>query len=213
MFSFNINRILFFVFSALLSMLEIGLARMAHRMTVGYSGFGNFRADPGLARLSAAMFIVYLIMAMLRGYLAWRRTQDSDGPKWILGAYVFCLISYAVLIANQVLHYDFGIAHLAAREHIVSMALIGLWFLILIRPTSDRSTAAPTDFDASGNSKKFEASAQLSQISSELSAHAGTLPVNGNAGQVSRRLGNIQNGARGQTGRPSSSGFGKRGLR
>jgi uncharacterized membrane protein len=113
MFKSNIGRRSFFIYSALVTVLEFGFVVAC---IAGITGFEKLiGSKPGPEReavawdfLGVSVLGVLVFAAILRGNLAWRRTKDSQGSKWLVWQYVVFSLFYAFVYAGALLTCDFN---------------------------------------------------------------------------------------------------------
>jgi hypothetical protein len=133
MFSSDIGRGRFFIYSALTQVFEILLVALAMSMTMGIFAFTASKPGPGREMLVTAVLAVLVMFVIIRGNLAWRRTRDAQGPKWILVTYIVLSLLFALLQCGLMLVYDFGDPE--SSESGLGMAGLGitaLWWVIMM---------------------------------------------------------------------------------
>ena len=196
MFTSAIGRGRFFAYSTVLFIAEAVAAILCIMGTMGIAGLAE--STPGLSRepLSLAILIVSIVFVVLRANLAWRRTRDAQGSKWILGMYVVFSAMFALLQAATFLVYDFGGDDSSLGLDLLGLALIGIWLRILVAPS----------IGGSWDSDSFAASveADFNPRHSNADGRQASPP----AAQAVAAVPTARSVAKGQRG----GGFGRRGL-
>ncbi|RUU06860.1 hypothetical protein EOD23_12200 [Mesorhizobium sp. USDA-HM6] len=191
MFTSNIGRLRFFFYSLGLFMAEAVAIVLCIAVTIGFAGLINSMPGPSRQGLAGAALIVSLIFVALRGNIAWRRSRDANGPKWILWSYIVFSAIYAVLQAGTLLVIDFGNPDSAPGGlNLLGLSLFGLWATILwAKPV------AGSDIDELTSVFDFDGSVPPTVADRTASAPRSAAPA-----------------APQPFGRPRPAGFGKRGL-
>ncbi|CDX11822.1 conserved membrane hypothetical protein [Mesorhizobium sp. ORS 3324] len=132
MFTSNIGRLRFFFYSLGLFMAEAMAIVLCIAGTIGFAGLINSIPGPSRQGLAGAALVVSLIFVAARGNIAWRRSCDANGARWILWTYiVFCAI-YAFLQAGTLLVIDFGNPEsVPSGLNLLGLSIFGLWATIL----------------------------------------------------------------------------------
>ena len=202
MFTSNIGRMRFFLYSLGLFLAEVVAIVICIAGTIGFAGLIN--SMPGSSRqgLAAAALVVSLIFVALRGNIAWRRSRDANGARWIVWGYIVLSAFYAFLQVGTLLVIDFGNPESAPGGlNLLGLSIFGLWCTILwAKPVAGSNVdelISTFDFDgplpASSGSGRMAASASVQAPRATASAARST--------PVPQPLG-----------RPRPAGFGKRGL-
>ncbi|MDX8496423.1 hypothetical protein RFN29_33420 [Mesorhizobium sp. VK22B] len=168
-------------------------------VTIGFAGLINSMPGPSRQGLAGAALIVSLIFVVLRGNIAWRRSRDANGPKWILWAYIVFSAIYAFLEAGTLLVIDFGNPESAPSGlNLLGLSLFGLWATILwAKPVAGSDIDVLTSvFDFDGSVPPTVADRTAAAASAPRSAAPAARP----------------SPAPQPFGRPRPAGFGKRGL-
>ncbi len=132
MFTSNIGRPRFFFYSLSLFIAEAVAIVLCIAVTIGFAGLINSMPGPSRQGLAGAALVVSLIFVALRGNIAWRRSQDANGHKWILWSYIVFSGIYAFLQAGTLLVIDFGNPESAPGGlNLLGLAIFGLWCTIL----------------------------------------------------------------------------------
>ena len=107
--------------------------------TTGIKGLAD--SPPGSSRepLALAILVVSVVLLLARSNIAWRRSRDAEGSKWILGMYVVFSAFFALLQAATFLVYDFNGDNSNFGLNLLGLVIIGLWFRILLAPSSGAS--------------------------------------------------------------------------
>ncbi|AZO30035.1 MULTISPECIES: hypothetical protein [unclassified Mesorhizobium] len=199
MFTSNIGRLRFFFYSLGLFMAEAVAIMLCIAVTIGFAGLINSMPGPSRQGLAGAALIVSLIFVVLRGNIAWRRSRDANGPKWILWAYIVFSAIYAFLQAGTLLVIDFGNPESAPSGlNLLGLSLFGLWATILwAKPV------AGSDIDELTSVFDFDGS--VLPTATDRTAAAASAPHS--AAPAARPSPAPQ-----PFGRPRPAGFGKRGL-
>jgi uncharacterized membrane protein YhaH (DUF805 family) len=208
MFNSNIGRLRFFFYSAALMVAEIVAIVLCIAWTIGFMGLVN--STPGSSRqgLAAAILVVSLLLVLLRGNFAWRRSRDAQGSGWIVWSYIVFSVIYAVLQAGTLLIIDFNDPDkLSGGLNLLGLSILGLWAAILwAKPSGDdiKELASFFDFDDPGP-------APIGAMKPKLYPS----PAADVAAQASASAARIASAVRPTgpgIGRQRSGGFGKRGL-
>ncbi|KUM28112.1 hypothetical protein AU467_12945 [Mesorhizobium loti] len=199
MFTSNIGRLRFFFYSFGLFMAEAVAIVLCIAVTIGFAGLINSMPGPSRQGLAGAALIVSLIFVALRGNIAWRRSRDANGAKWILWTYIVFSAIYALLQAGTLLVIDFGNPESAPSGlNLLGLSLLGLWATILwARPVAGSDIDELTSvFDFDGSVPPTIADRTATVASTPRSAAPAARP----------------SPAPQPFGRPRPAGFGKRGL-
>jgi hypothetical protein len=210
MFTSRLGRLRFFFYSAASLVAETVAIVLCIAGTTGFMGLVN--STPGSSRqgLAASVLVVSLMIVLLRGNFAWRRSRDAQGAKWILWSYIVFSAIYAVLQAGTLLVIDFDDPDkLSSGLNLLGLSIIGLWSTILVaKPAGGdiKELTSVFDFDDAG------APAPPTNMKPRLYAS----PAAGTTAQASASATRIAPAPSRPTlpgnGRPRPGGFGKRGL-
>jgi uncharacterized membrane protein YhaH (DUF805 family) len=144
-FTSNIGRGRFFVYSAVILAVEIVLVVGCVFATMGLAGLANSKPGSSREGLALAIFIVTMIVVVARSNIAWRRSRDAGLPKWLPGSYILFSIFFAALQALTVLVYDFnGDNNSNFGLSLLGFAILGLWSTL----QGTRSAGGGVDPDA-----------------------------------------------------------------
>lgn len=199
MFTSNIGRLRFFFYSLGLFIAEAAAIVLCIAVTIGFAGLINSMPGPSRQGLAGAALIVSLLFVALRGNIAWRRSRDANGAKWILWAYIVFSAIYAFLQAGALLVIDFGNPESTPSGlNLLGLSIFGLWCTILwAKPVAGSNISELTDvFD-------FDGSVPVPARTGHTAASAPAAP---------RAAAPTARPAPQPFGRPRPAGFGKRGL-
>jgi uncharacterized membrane protein YhaH (DUF805 family) len=178
MFTSPLGRGRFFVYSAALLIAEAIAAVLCIMGTLGIKGLAD--SPPGSSRepLALAILVVSVVLFLARSNIAWRRSRDAEGSKWILAMYVVFSAFFALLQAATFLIYDFNGDNSNLGLNLLGLVIIGLWFRILLAPSAGGSWdagsfAATVDAEVKarrGGADDRVAAATLSQASATLAS-------------------------------------------
>jgi uncharacterized membrane protein YhaH (DUF805 family) len=199
MFSSPIGRGRYFVYSAALVVAEIIAVVLCVMATTGFKGLAESPPGPSRQGLALAVLIVSIILLVVRSNIAWRRSRDAEGSKWILGMYIVFSTFFAVLQSATLLVYKFDGDNSNVGLNILGLVLLGLWFRLLLAP----STGGPWDAAGFAASADAEVKARRATTSDR---GAPAMPSQAPAVRSSAPVASpVASGRR-------SGGFGKRGL-
>lgn len=199
MFASPLGRLRFFAYSAALLVAEAFTTVLCIMGTMGIKGLAESRPGPSREPLALAILIVSIILLLARSNIAWRRSRDAEGSKWILGMYIVFSAFFALLQAATFLVYDFNGDNSNIGLNLLGLVLIGLWFKILLSPSSGGS------WDAGGFAAKVDAEVKARRGGTDDRMAAAT------PSPAPARLGSGPTAPTVASGR-RSGGFGKRGL-
>ena len=132
MFTSNIGRMRFFLYSVGLTVAEAVAIVICIAGTIGFAGFLNSMPGPSRQGMAGTVLIVSLIFVALRDNTAWRRSRDANGHSWILWSYIVFSAIYAFLQAGTLLVIDFSNPESAPGGlNLLGLAIFGLWAGIL----------------------------------------------------------------------------------
>lgn len=199
MFTSNIGRLRFFFYSFALFIAEAVAIVLCIAVTIGFAGLID--SMPGSSRqgLAGAALIVSLLFVALRGNIAWRRSRDANGAKWILWAYIVLSAIYAFLQAGTLLVIDFGNPESTPSGlNLLGLSIFGLWCTILwAKPVAGSNINELTEvFDFEGS------------LPAPARAERTTTSVATAAPRAAARSAPAPQ----PFGRPKPAGFGRRGL-
>src|SRR5882724_8837132 len=139
MFTSTLGRGRFLAYSAALLVAEVISTVLCIMVTMGIKGLAESRPGSSREPLALAILIVSVVLLLARSNIAWRRSRDAQGSKWILGMYVVFSAFFAPLQAATFLVYDFNGDNSNLGLNLLGLVLIGLWFRILLAPSSGGS--------------------------------------------------------------------------
>lgn len=138
MFGSPIGRLRFFAYSALLLVAEAIATIVCISLTTGIKELAESPPGPSRQPLALAILIVSIVLLLARSNLAWRRTRDADGSKWILWPYIVFSAFFALLQSATFLVYDFNGGTSNIGLNLLGLVLIGLWVRLLVaRPAGN----------------------------------------------------------------------------
>ncbi|MEO5760558.1 MAG: hypothetical protein ABIQ51_27300 [Mesorhizobium sp.] len=210
MFSSNIWRLRFFSYSAILLVVEIVAIVSCIAGTIGFMGLVNSKPGSSREGMAAAILVASLVLVLLRGNIAWRRSRDARGSRWVLWSYIVFSAIYAVLQAGTILVIDFDNPdRLSGGLNLLGFSILGLWGTLLVAKPAGvdiKELTSVFDFD------DHDAPAPLGAIRSKVYAS----PSGGTSAQgfapPARAVPAPSRPAIPGNGRPRPGGFGKRGL-
>ncbi|TPI83269.1 hypothetical protein [Mesorhizobium sp. B2-8-9] len=148
MFTSNIGRLRFFLYSLGLAVAETAVIVICIVSTIGFEGLLN--SGPGSSRqgMAGAVLIASLIFVALRGNIASRRTRDANGRRWILWAYIALSAVYALLQAGVLLVVKFDDPEsIPGGLNLLGFSVFGLWCTIWwAKPVAGSNIDELTDF-------------------------------------------------------------------
>ncbi|TPJ27448.1 hypothetical protein [Mesorhizobium sp. B2-8-3] len=153
MFTSNIGRLRFFLYSLGLAVAETVVILICIVSTIGFEGLLNSGPGPARQGMAGAVLIASLVFVALRGNIASRRTRDANGRRWILWAYIALSAVYALLQAGVLLAVKFGDpASIPGGLNLLGLSVFGLWCTILwAKPVAGSNIDELTDvFDFDG---------------------------------------------------------------
>jgi len=202
MFTSSIGRMRFFLYSVATTVAEIVVAVICSAGTIGFEGLVNSAPGPSRQGMAGAVLVTSLLIVLVRGNFAWRRSRDANGKRWIVWGYIVLSGFYALLQAGTLLVIDFGNPEsVPGGLNLLGLSIFGLWCTILwAKPVAGSNVddlISTFDFDgplpASSGSGRMAASEAAP--TPRATASASRLPP-----------------APQPFGRPRPAGFGKRGL-
>ncbi|TPI67506.1 hypothetical protein FJ420_01440 [Mesorhizobium sp. B3-1-3] len=153
MFTSNIGRLRFFLYSLGLAVAETVVILICIVSTIGFEGLINSGPGPARQGMAGAVLIASLVFVALRGNIASRRTRDANGRRWILWAYIALSAVYALLQAGVLLVVKFGDPEsIPGGLNLLGLSVFGLWCTILwAKPVAGSNIDELTDvFDFDG---------------------------------------------------------------
>jgi uncharacterized membrane protein YhaH (DUF805 family) len=153
MFTSNIGRLRFFLYSLGLTVAEIVVIVICIAGTVGFEGLINSAPGPSRQSMAGVVLVASLIFVVLRGNIALRRSRDANGHKWIVWAYIVLSGIYAFLRAGTLLVMKFGDPNsVSGGLNLLGLSIFGLWASILwAKPVAGSNIDELTDvFDFDG---------------------------------------------------------------
>lgn len=202
MFTSNIGRLRFFLYSFGLAIAETVVIVVCIVSTIGFEGLLNSGPGPSRPGMAGAVLVASLIFVALRGNIASRRTRDANGRRWILWAYIALSAVYALLQAGVLLVVKFGDPEsIPGGLNLLGLSVFGLWCTILwAKPVAGSNIDELTDvFEFDG---PLPASTRTGRVAAPAAPRA-TAPA-ASAARVPP--------APQPFGRPRPAGFGKRGI-
>ncbi|CDX17503.1 conserved membrane hypothetical protein [Mesorhizobium plurifarium] len=199
MFTSNIGRLRFFLYSLGLAVAETVVIVVCIISTIGFEGLINSGPGPARQGMAGAVLIASLIFVALRGNLASRRTRDANGRRWILWAYIALSAVYALLQAGVLLVVKFEDPEsIPGGLNLLGLSIFGLWCTILwAKPVAGSNIDELTDvFDFDG------------PLPAPSRAGRTVAPAAPRVAVSSARIPSAPQ----PFGRPRPAGFGKRGL-
>lgn len=153
MFTSNIGRLRFFLYSLGLAVAETVAIVVCIISTIGFEGLINSGPGPARQGMAGAVLVASLIFVALRGNLASRRTRDANGRRWILWSYIALSAVYALLQAGVLLVVKFEDPEsIPGGLNLLGLSIFGLWCTILwAKPVAGSNIDELTDvFDFDG---------------------------------------------------------------
>ncbi|MDX8527676.1 hypothetical protein RFM68_24560 [Mesorhizobium sp. MSK_1335] len=153
MFTSNIGRLRFFLYSFGLAVAETVVIVICIVGTIGFEGLLNSAPGPSRQGMAGAVLVASLIFVAFRGNIASRRTRDANGRRWILWGYIALSAVYALLQAGVLLVVKFGDPEsIPAGLNLLGLSVFGLWCTILwAKPVAGSNIDELTDvFDFDG---------------------------------------------------------------
>lgn len=153
MFTSNIGRLRFFLYSLGLTVAETVVILVCIVSTIGFEGLLNSAPGPTRQGMAGAVLVASLVFVALRGNIASRRTRDANGRRWILWSYIALSAVYAVLQAGVLLVVKFGDPEsIPGGFNLLGLSIFGLWCTILwAKPVAGSNIDELTDvFDFDG---------------------------------------------------------------
>jgi len=168
MFTGNLRRGPFFLYSMGLGFIEFFLDLTIIASTMGLTGFVESRPGPGREGITLGVFIIGMILMVFRANISIRRNRDRGGSKKFIWGYVALLVMLAVFSPFEVLFYQHGEGGYSNPGlSILSIISFGLW-LRLVFSSSDSESSG----DISG--EIAELAAKYGRVESEPPAVAFT---------------------------------------
>jgi hypothetical protein len=136
MFSSNLSRGPFFLYTILIGLVELILIVSYVALTWGWLEFVNSKPGPGREGLTFGIFILGVICAIARGNIAIRRNRDRAGGKAFMWGYICLLVMLAIFTPFEFLFYKFG-ANDNGNPGLGILGFISLvmWFRLVISGT------------------------------------------------------------------------------
>ncbi len=132
MFTSNIGRLRFFLYSLGLAVAETVVILICIVSTIGFEGLLNSGPGPSREGMAGAVLVASLIFVALRGNIASPRTRDANGRRWILWAYIALSAVYALLQAGVLLVVKFDDPEsIPGGLNLLGLSIFGLWCTIL----------------------------------------------------------------------------------
>ncbi|BCM19884.1 hypothetical protein [Mesorhizobium sp. J8] len=201
MFTSNIGRLRFFLYSLGLAIAETVVIVACIVSTIGFEGLINSGPGPSRQGMAGAVLIASFIFVALRGNIASRRVRDANGRRWILWAYIALSAVYALLQAGVLLVVKFDDPEsIPGGLNLLGLSIFGLWCTILwAKPVAGSNIDELTDvFDFDGPLPASSRTARTAAPAAPRAAPATSAARVPSAPQP--------------FGRPRPAGFGKRGI-
>ncbi|MBZ9659439.1 hypothetical protein LB523_10310 [Mesorhizobium sp. ESP-6-4] len=201
MFTSNIGRLRFFLYSLGLAVAETVVIVICIVSTIGFEGLLNSGPGPSRQGMAGAVLIASLIFVALRGNIASRRTRDANGRRWILWAYIALSAVYALLQAGVLLVVKFGDPEsIPGGLNLLGFSVFGLWCTIWwAKPVAGSNIDELTDvFDFDG---PLPASTRAAHAAAPAAPRAAVAASAAHIPPAPQPFG-----------RPRPAGFGKRGI-
>ncbi len=132
MFASNIGRMRFFLYSLGLAFAEGVVIIVCIIGTIGFEGLLNSTPGPSRQGMAGAVLVFSLIFVALRANIAWRRSRDANGKRWIVWGYIVLSGFYALLQAGTLLVIKFGDPEsVPGGLNLLGLSIFGLWCTIL----------------------------------------------------------------------------------
>jgi hypothetical protein len=200
MFTSNIGRMRFFLYSLGLWVGEVVAIIICIIGTIGFEGLLNSAPGPSRQGLAGAALVSSLIFVALRGNIALRRGRDANKYRWVVWSYIVLSGFYAFLQAGTLLVIKFGDPEsVPGGLNLLGLSIFGLWCSILwAKPVAGSNIEELTstfDFDGPLPTPARAAHVATSSVPAVPRAAAARIPP-----------------APQPFGRPRPAGFGKRGV-
>jgi hypothetical protein len=189
----------FLAYSAALLVAEAMAAVLCIMGTMGIKGLADSRPGSSREPLALAILVVSIVFLLARSNIAWRRSRDAQGSKWILGMYVVFSAIFALLQAATFLTYNFDGDNSNFGLNLLGLVLIVLWSRLLLAPSNGGS------WDPGSLAELVDAEVRARQASTDDHMTSAT-PSQGSAILPSAPAGRAVAGDR------RGGSFGKRGL-
>jgi|GEM_PF-2634283 len=132
MFTSNIGRMRFFLYSLGLWVGEVVAIVICIGATIGFEGLLHSAPGPSRQSLAGTALVLSLIFVALRGNIALRRGRDANKRRWIVWSYIVLSGLYALLQAGTLLVIRFGDPEsVPGGLNLVGLCIFGLWCTIL----------------------------------------------------------------------------------
>jgi hypothetical protein len=161
MFTSTLGRGRFFAYSAALFVAEAIAALVCIAGTGGIKALAETRPGASREPLAVAILVVSILFLLARSNIAWRRSRDAQGSKWILGMYIVFSTFFALLQSATFLVYDFNGDNSNLGLNLLGLVIIGLWVTLLIAPSAGGS------WDADGFAAKVDAEVRASRAGTD----------------------------------------------
>jgi hypothetical protein len=129
----------FLAYSAVLLIAEAIATVLCIMATIGIKGLADSRPGSSRESLALAILVVSIVFLLARSNIAWRRSRDAQGSKWILGMYVVFSAIFALMQAATFLTYNFDGDNSNFGLSLLGLVLIALWFRLLLAPSNGGS--------------------------------------------------------------------------
>ena len=141
MFTGNLRRWPFFLYSMGLGFIEFFLDLTIIASTMGLTGFVESKPGPGREGITFGVFIVGMILMVFRANIAIRRNRDRGGNKKFIWGYVALLVMLALFTPFEVLFYQHGEGGYSNPGlGILSIISFGMWIRLVFSSSDSESS-------------------------------------------------------------------------
>src|SRR5664279_1166404 len=141
MFTGNLRRGPFFLYSMALGFIEFSLNLGLIAGTMGLTGFVESKPGPGREGITFGVFIVGMILMVFRANIAIRRNHDRGGSKKFIWGYVALLVMLALFSPFEVLFYQHGEGGYSNPGlGILSIISFGMWIRLVFSSSDSESS-------------------------------------------------------------------------
>ena len=132
MFTTNIGRMRFFLYSLGLWVGEAVAIFICIAATIGFKGLLDSAPGPSRQGMAGAVLVFSFIFVALRGNIALRRGRDANKRRWVVWSYIVLSGFYALLQAGTLLVIKFGDPEsVPGGLNLLGLCIFGLWCTIL----------------------------------------------------------------------------------
>lgn len=201
MFTSSIGRLRFFFYSIGVFLIEAVGILLCIAGTIGFEGLITSTRGPAREGMAGAVLVISLLAVVMRGNIAWRRSRDANGSRWLLWSYVVFIGIYAFLQAGTVLVVDFSNPDsVPGGLNLLALSIFVIWIKILVA-----KPAGGVDINELTSVFDFDGAVPVPVASSRIATSAA--PSATRTATATRSVPSMQ-----PIGRPRPAGFGKRGL-